>query len=127
MTLSQTTVELDILVTVLIEVERIMNSRPLTYALSDIQDLTVLTPACFLYPKAILLSPAYYHLIHQGGPVTLFMAKGSQPSRPYIGQGGPKNTSLQKRAKWFNKPNLYEGQIVLLTDDQTSHDQRTFI
>ena len=126
-TLSQTTVELDVFATVLIEIERIMNSRPLTYASSDIRDLTVLTPACFLYPGFILHSNASilpptppggdrlrYSWRKARNLVDLYWARWS---KEYL-------HTLQKRAKWFNsKPNLYVGQIVLLTDNQTPRDQ----
>ena len=42
--------DVDVFATVLVEVEGIMNRRPLTYMSSDHRDLDVLTPADFLYP-----------------------------------------------------------------------------
>jgi hypothetical protein len=42
--------DLDVFAAILIEVEGIMNRRPLTYVSADHKDLEVLTPANFLYP-----------------------------------------------------------------------------
>ena len=48
MLLSNEVVDVETFGTVLIEVERIMNNRPLTYASSDAHDISVLTPSDIL-------------------------------------------------------------------------------
>ena len=127
LTLSQTTVDLDIFATVLVEIERIMNSRPLTYASSDIRDLTVLTPACFLYPGVVFHSsanilpptpPGGDHLRYSWRKARcLIDTYWERWSREYL-------HTLQKRSKWqSSRPNLYVGQIVILTDEQSPRDQ----
>lgn len=48
MTIGAQTVTEEVLRTVLIEVEGILNSKPLGYTSSDIADLDPITPYCFL-------------------------------------------------------------------------------
>ena len=48
-TLGRTFISLDQLQTVVIEIESMLNDRPLTYVYSDLQDLQLLTPSHLLY------------------------------------------------------------------------------
>ena len=59
MLLTSDHLELDVFATVLVEVEGIMNRRPLTYVSSDHKDLDMLTPADFLYPGVTLHSSVH--------------------------------------------------------------------
>ena len=56
MLLSKENLEMDVFLTVLVEVEGILNRRPITYVSSDIQDFGALTPADFLYPGVVMHS-----------------------------------------------------------------------
>ena len=48
--MTKSVLDIDVFTTVLVEVERILNDRPLTYTSSDIRDMTPLRPSDFLYP-----------------------------------------------------------------------------
>ena len=112
--------------TVLVEVERILNNGPLSYASSDIRDMSVLTPANFLYPGVTMhsstniLPPAPFggeNLRYQWQKArALIDAFWERWSREYL-------TTLQRRSKWVNpRPELYKGQLVLLVDELLPRD-----
>ena len=111
----------------MVEVERILNNRPLTYASSDIKDLTTLCPANFLYPGVIghssvnLFPPKppgaetlRYNWKKTRDLVDLFWTRWTTE---YL-------TTLQRRTKWKgHTKNLYVGQLVLICNEQTVRDQ----
>ena len=119
--------DLDVFTTALVEVERILNCRPLTYASSDIKDLTPLCPANFLYPGVVQHSSVNifppkppgadnlrYSWKKTRGLIELFWARWTTE---YL-------HTLQQRTKWKGqKPNLYVGQLVLVCDEQTVRDK----
>ena len=113
---------LDVFETALSQVSAVLNSRPLTYASTDVDDMRVLSPANFLYPYTItpssstILPPLPADGDHLRGAwrevrriTTLFQERWY---REYI-------QTLSSRNKWRKtEPKIYEGQIVLLVDDQ---------
>ena len=119
--------DIDVFTTALVEVERILNNRPLTYASSDIKDLTTLCPANFLYPGVIghssvnLFPPKppgaetlRYNWKKTRDLVDLFWTRWTTE---YL-------TTLQRRTKWKgHTKNLYVGQLVLICNEQTVRDQ----
>ena len=125
--LTSQVVDVEIFSTTLAEVERILNSRPLTYASSDIRDLAVLRPSDFLYPGVVThTSTNILPLKPVGGNdmrsrwtktrelTDLFWTRWS---KEYL-------TTLQRREKWSKtKPALYVGQLVLIADDNLTRDQ----
>ena len=119
--------QVDVFATVLVEVERIMNSRPLTYASTEISDISVLTPNDFLYPGVLTQTstnilppspPGGQSLRYQWQRVrTLIDCFWDRWTNEYV-------HTLQTRTKWQRStPNLYEGQLVLLVEDNLPRDQ----
>ena len=120
--------DIDVFATALVEVERILNGRPLTYSSSDIKDLSVITPANLLYPGVIMQSstnilpprpisgePLRYQWQKARALVDEFWARWSVE---YL-------KTLQQRHKWQKiQSNLYVGQIVIMVEPNTPRDQR---
>lgn len=106
------------MLTLLIEIEGILNSRPL-YALSnDPNDYNPITPAHFLIGRAIVGLPeldfsetADNRLTRYERITKLRQHFWKRFTQEYV-------TSLQQRAKWFKgKPEVKIGQLVLLKDE----------
>ena len=119
--------DLDVFATMLVEVERIMNNRPLTYASSDIRDLSVLTPSNFLYPGVI--TQTSINILPPAPPGGESIRYQWQKARALVDAFWSRWTgeylhTLQSRTKWQKtQPNLYVGQIVLITDENLPRDQ----
>ena len=103
------------LLTVLHQIEAVLNSRPLTPMTSDPNDLTPLTPAHFLIGGSFAPQPTSDSKL----PLNLRfrLIQQSQKDfweawrRDYL-------TILQVRKKWFNNgPELTIGDLVLLAED----------
>ena len=119
--LGKDTLEVDTLVTVLAQVEAIVNYRPITKVSNDPRDPEALTPAHLLYPGVKLtntisvLPPA-----PPGGEVLRYSFQRARSLvdafwkrwvRDYI-------STLRDRPKWLKtKDDLKVGQIVLLVDE----------
>ena len=120
--LEQDNLNIDVFETALSQVAAILNSRPLTYASSDINEMRVLSPSNFLYPYTItpssttILPPIPTGGDHLRGTwrevrrlATIFQERWKEE---YL-------KTLLPRTKWHrSNPNLYVGQLVLLVDDQ---------
>ena len=120
--LEQEDLNIDVFETALSQVSAILNSRPLTYASSDINEMRVLSPSNFLYPYTItpssstILPPIPAGGDHLRGTwrevrrlATIFQDRWQTE---YL-------KTLMPRTKWKkSNPNLYIGQIVLLVDEQ---------
>ena len=120
-------IDFDIFSTVLTEIERILNTRPITYASSDIKDMTTLSPMNFLNPAVSFCNSA--DIFPPAAPNGENLRLSWQKSRKLIDVFWARWKSeylhtLQKRNKWQKRAeNLYIGQIVLMTDDQKTRDQ----
>ena len=119
--------DLDVFTTALVEVERILNCRPLTYASSDVKDMTPLCPANFLYPGVVQHSSVNIFPPKPPGADTLrYCWKRTRALVDLFWDRWVKEYlhTLQRRTKWKGaKPNLYVGQLVLVCDEQTVRDQ----
>ena len=119
--------DVDVYATMLVEVERIMNNRPITYCSSDPRDLSALTPADFLYPGIITRSST--NVLPPAPPGGETLRYQWQRARSLVDEFWRRWSveylkTLQKRQKWQKRQeNLYVGQLVLMIDDQAPRDQ----
>ena len=125
--LSSENLDVDVFATVLVEVEGILNRRPLTYVSADHRDLDVLTPADFLYPGVSVHTSV--HVLPPSPPGDgealryawrkargLFDSFWKRWSREYV-------TDLLPRGKWRRTyPDLKVGEIVLMADELQPRD-----
>lgn len=102
--------------TLLVEIEGVMNSRPLHPLTDDPQDYRVLTPGHFLVMEPIIAPPSYSFDKHNdkiglklfNERQRIFQHFWKRWSEDYL-------TSLQQRKKWrHEKENIKVGQLVLL-------------
>lgn len=108
------------LYTVLVQIEAILNSRPLTPLSSDPNDMTPLTPGHFLVgrPLTALPTPTLTDANHKRLPLHERLERMRQDfwtrwNKEYIGE-------LQERTKWrASKGLLKEGALVLIKDDSS--------
>ncbi|KMQ85212.1 hypothetical protein RF55_16360 [Lasius niger] len=104
--------------TLLVEIESILNSRPLTPLSSDPNDISVLTPAHFLIGDTLLL-PAENN--YQGIPDNkLSRWQHLQKLRQHFWKRWHEEYlhELQKHHKWYSKgKNLEIGTLILLKED----------
>ena len=125
--LGSDTLDVDTFTTVLAEVERILNNRPLTYGSSDVRDLSALTPANFLYPGIIITSST--NILPPAPPSGGSLRHQWQVARTLVDQFWDRWSkeylhTLQQRQKWQKpRPDLYVGQIVLMKNDTAPRDQ----
>lgn len=110
------------LCTIVVQIEAILNSRPLTAISEDPNDLTPLTPGHFLIgdrlnavPQSNLQHLANNRLTHYQLLQQMIQHFWARWSSEYLNQ-------LQQRSKWkVNKTcSLTPGSLVLLKDDNTS-------
>lgn len=117
-TLGNASVTFEELYTVLVQIEAILNSRPLTILTSDPNDLQALTPAHFLIgrPYIAVADPDVKDIPINRLNRYQYLQKLNQDfwarwSVEYVSQ-------LQHRAKWkIQSPNIQVGTIVLLKED----------
>ncbi|KAK2577738.1 hypothetical protein KPH14_000700, partial [Odynerus spinipes] len=107
--------------TLLVEIESILNSRPLTPMSSDPNDLSALTPAHFLVGDTLLL-PAEQNYA-ESKDNTLSRWQHLQKVRQHFWKRWHQEylQELQKRQKWRTEgENLRIGTLVLLKEDNVS-------
>ena len=118
---------IDTFETALTQVTAILNSRPLTYASTDVNDMRVLSPANFLYPYMITPSSC---TILPSTPADGDRLRSSWRDVRRIAEAFVERwrkeyvTSLLQRTKWRNSTKSpYEGQLVILVDEATPRDK----
>lgn len=107
--------------TLLIQIEAIVNSRPLTPVNNDPDDLSILTPGHFLIGCSILEVPDkgtddVTLKLNERWELLQNMSRGfwKRWHLEYL-------TSLQKRSKWqHQQQNFKEGELVLIKDENAS-------
>ena len=113
--------DVETFVTVLAEVEAIMNRWPLLKSSSDPRDIDVLSPSDFLYPGIESYSSVSILAPEPPGPDAL---RYSWKTARHIIDGFWKRwsseyvSSLQARSKWnAMKDDIHIGQMFLITDE----------
>ena len=126
-TLGRSFVTLQILETIVVEVEATLNDRPLTYASSDVTDVEPLTPAHLLYGKRMTSLPHSYeddvenpdYVVSESrvrkrltNHARLLQHFQTRWKKEYL-------TSLRKfhKASGLNMQNVKVGEVVLIHDD----------
>lgn len=103
----------------LVRVEAILNSRPLTPLSSDPTDVTVLTPGHFLIGDALSALPECDVLSTPPNRLTRWKRVPQLTQQPWRRWNREYLNQLQVRDKWFRSkgPSLSIGTIVLIRDD----------
>lgn len=118
--IGNSTLTFEELSTVLIQIEAVLNSRPLCPFTSDPEDLNVLTPGHFLMgtapitpPQPCLLDMKTHSLSRWQTVERMYQDFWAQWSQEYLSR-------LQQRPKWTKQStNIEIGALVLLKDDRT--------
>ena len=115
--------DIDVFETALTQVSAILNSRPLTHASTSVDDMRTLSPADFLYPYTI--TPSYTTILPPipagGDHMRAAWREVRRITEEFrIRWKTEYVQSLLSRPKWKKGATpLYEGQLVILTDDQS--------
>lgn len=107
--------------TVLVQIEAILNSRPLTPMSSEPSDLVALTPSHFLMGRTALLTPQVTDLVSKEKIPTLTRYKRMECLKLHFWNRFYKEylSELQKRNKWRKQDGeLRLNQMVLVKDDR---------
>ena len=126
--LGRSTLRFDELDTVLVEIEAVINSRPLTYVYDDEESISYsLTPSDLIYGRRIAstLNAAHYEVISTNQSLTkkfrhhkhVLQQLTNQWRREYLLELKERS---QVRPKGSNKRNISIGDIILLKNDSTS-------
>ncbi len=118
-TLGGQTVTEEVLRTVLIEIEGILNSKPLGYTSSDISDIDPITPNCFLIGRRDASLPQAMY--KDSGVLSRCRWRHSHLLADHFWRHFIKYylPSLQVRQKWkMDKGNLQIGDVVMIVDPQ---------
>jgi hypothetical protein len=126
--LTKEALDSNILLTLLMGVESVMNNRPITYVSADSRDPEALTPFNFLCPGVVVGST-----VHVIPPVlpgdTVSMRHAWQKARVLVDDFWRRWSDeyilmLRERKKWkVSTPNLRVGQLLLLVSDNRPWDQ----
>lgn len=114
----------DVLVTVMTQVEQLLNARPLTPNSSDINDLEALTPNHFLLGRPSVALPYYAQVTNDDRPVQL--KKAFQASEQMVNAIWKRwlveyLPQLQQRSKWQTTPSreMTVGDLVWIWDNNS--------
>ncbi|XP_062556600.1 uncharacterized protein LOC134221425 [Armigeres subalbatus] len=105
--------------TLLIQIEAILNSRPLIPMNDDPFDYQALSPGHFLIGRELtsVAEPTYDHL--KDGSLSRYQLIQKRKQSFWNRWSNEYITSLQKRSKWLKEPSLLrEGLLVILQENQ---------
>lgn len=110
--------------TLIVEIEAILNSRPIAPMSDDPNDGEALTPGHLLIGSSLIAIPeekldcTKISIVNQWQQISFLKQQFWQLwSRDYL-------LSLQQRAKWFKpQPNIKVGQLVIIHEDNTPPQQ----
>ncbi|GFV94746.1 integrase catalytic domain-containing protein [Trichonephila clavipes] len=107
--------------TIMTQIEGILNSRPLSPLSTDIDDLSVLTPAHFLIGRPIT-SISYPDIIHiETNRLSIYQRLTKIVQSIWKRWSNNYLSNLQQRSKWkFEKDNARVGDLVLIKEDNLS-------
>lgn len=107
------------LLNLLIEVEAILNSRPLSPLSDDPEDILALTPAHFLVGEPLILPPPFRHTISDNLEGRKLWSERRKMIEHFWKRWEVEYlTTLQERKKWRReKENVQVGQLVILKDE----------
>ncbi|XP_046592768.1 uncharacterized protein LOC107217180 [Neodiprion lecontei] len=104
--------------TLLVEIESILNSRPLTPLSSNPNDITALTPSHFLVGDSLLLPTEHNYLKVPDNRLSRWQHLQKVKQHFWNRWYQEYLSELQKRQKWhFNHSNLKVGTLVLLKEE----------
>ncbi|XP_062713798.1 uncharacterized protein LOC109415410 [Aedes albopictus] len=106
--------------TLLIQIEAILNSRPLIPMNDDPLDYEALSPGHFLVGRELtsVAEPNYEHL--KDGALSRYQLIQKRKQSFWTRWSNEYITTLQKRSKWFKEPiKLRNGLLVILQEDHT--------
>ncbi|XP_055604591.1 uncharacterized protein LOC129752834 [Uranotaenia lowii] len=117
-TIGLRTLSVDEMVTALVQIEAVLNSRPLTPQSSDPNDFEVLTPGHFLVQRPLTALPERDVSTIPIGRLTMWQ-KAQQVSQQFWNTWRNQYLSnLQNRTRWIVKrKNVAPGMMVLLKED----------
>lgn len=118
---SDTVLTYEELYTVLVQIESILNSRPLTPMSRDENDMSYLSPAHFLTGSSLMSYPEL-NLVEANVGKLSFWKKCTQMQQHFWQQWHKQYlTTLQNRPKWTNSQvDLKEGMMVILRNKNVS-------
>lgn len=107
------------LLNLLIEVEAILNSRPLSPLSDDPEDILALTPAHFLVGEPLILPPPFRHTNSDNLEGRKLWSERRKMIEHFWKRWEVEYlTTLQERKKWRReKENVQVGQLVILKDE----------
>ena len=125
--LGSDTLDYETFLTVMVEVEGIINRRPLCPSSVDVWDVSVLCPADFLYPGVVMHTSI--NLLPPAPPTSDHLRFCWANARRRIDEFWKiwvtdYLQNLHGRKKWQgSSPNVYEGQVVFLEDSGLARDK----
>lgn len=113
-----TTLTFEELNTLLVQIEGLLNSRPIAPISDDIDDINVLTPGHFLIGDAILSIPEPKYLDIKESHLSRWQNIQKRVQGFWKLWSSDYLTSLQQRPKWRQEqPNVSVGNLVLIKDE----------
>lgn len=117
-TVSHSNLTYEELLTVLVQIESILNSRPLTPLTSDIEDLEILTPAHFLIGRPLTAIPEPLLTDLSNNRLGLWQKTTKSVQTIWKKWSLSYLNTLQQRSKWmFKGENVKIGEMVLIKED----------
>ena len=107
------------MLTILVQIESVLNSRPLCPSSADPSDLTALTPGHFLVGRPLTALPEVEVEESRINRLSRWQLLQHMHQQFWRRWSGEYLSRLQQRPKWLGpKPNLQEGSMVLVKDDR---------